>query len=993
MNTNLDDVDIDCNHFNVLYPDLNEDEYSKYYHAEEFKKLNINDNTDLLMLNFNIRSLSANFDLFHGLSKILNKRFGIISFTESWLTNNNKQLYKIPGYSDFHSLRTDGRRGGGLSIYISNEFDAKLISHSTISLNYIETLFIEIEKGNTKILVALIYKPPHCVDNQFIDKLTELIHKNLNKKYKEVILTGDFNYNLLNYENDNNVMYFMNSLTSLSFVPVITKPTRISDHSATLLDNIYLLNPQNFTSGIIINDISDHLPIFIVKYKIFSPSNPNNNIEIQYRVINENTIENLCNTLYSYDFSDIENSNNCSESLDKLTEVINNTYRTCCPIINRTISYKSIKKPWITKDIIHHIKKRQNYYILYRKNIISKEVYQKYRNFVTLEIRKSKIKYYNNKFEEVKRDIKQTWRLINNVLKPKSNKQNVIRKIVENDVTYVNSKEIGDKINDFFVNIGRNIAESVGSEPRDHLKFLKHVNQTNSFFFRPVTSHEISNMIKSLKNKSSNINTCPIKILKIIANIISIPLSIIINNSFKLGEFPDSLKEARVTPLFKEGDKTKINNYRPISVLPTLSKIFEKVAHKQLYQFLEINSILDQHQYGFRTKRSTTQAIINLTQYLYKNLDSNKIIFSIFLDFRKAFDSVDHGILLSKLNVYGVRGLAHDWFRSYLSNRKQFVHINNTNSDIKPISHGVPQGSILGPLLFLVFINDIAKSSNFFKYILYADDSTLSTCINDNNIRKFAKTVNLELRKVHLWLSANNITINKDKTKYILFSYNKKIKLPKIKIGNNIISETTVTKFLGIHIDKNLTFKSHISEISLKLSKTIGLLYKLNKFLPINILKIIYQSIFQPYLNYGIEAWHATVKNHTNKIFILQKKAIRAINNLDYNEHTNEYFKSNHLLKLDNQFQLQTLIYIYKSLNLNFDEELSSRLNQLADIHDHNTKSCNKLNITRVNRSKSKNLICHNGIKLWNILPENIRNSRSLYIFRKKTKIFYLDQY
>ena len=229
-------------------------------------------------------------------------------------------------------------------------------------------------------------------------------------------------------------------------------------------------------------------------------------------------------------------------------------------------------------------------------------------------------------------------------------------------------------------------------------------------------------------------------------------------------------------------------------------------------------------------------------------------------------------------------------------------------------------------------------------------------------MKKFAKTVNLELRKVHVWLNANNITINKDKTKYILFSYNKNIKLPKIKIGNNVILETSVTKFLGIHIDKNLTFKHHINEISIKLSKTIGLLFKLNKFLPHNILKIIYQSIFQPYLNYGIEAWHATVKNHTNRIFILQKKAIRAINNLDYNEHTNEYFISNHLLKLENQFELQTLIYMYKSINLNFDEEVGSRLNQLAGVHDHNTQSCNKLSVTRVNRSRSKNLICHNGI-------------------------------
>ena len=994
MNNLFDDIDADRNHFEYLYPDLYDDDCSNYYNIENFNEIGINSKTDLLLLNFNIRSLSANFDLFNGFHSLLNKKFNILCFTESWLTDNNKQLYSIPGYNDFHCLRNDGRRGGGLSMYISETYDTKFIKQSSISLSFIETLFVEIHKDNLKILVATIYKPPKCDDAKFIDKLTELLSISSKKNYNEIIITGDFNFDLLKYDKDNNVMKFLNSLTSQSLIPTISKPTRINDKSASLIDNIFMSNPSNLTAGIIVTDISDHFPVFVLKNSVFLNQNCNETFNIKYRLINEITLQNLHNELEPCDFSTIIDPNNCSLSIQNLTDVLDTAFKNCCPLKIKTVSYKDIKKPWITKEIIKLIKQRQNNYVLYSKNLITKKEYSKFRNYVTMKIRKAKIEYYDHKFKSIKNDIKQTWRAINNVINPKANKITAVKKISENNVTYVNPKEISNLFNNFFVNIGRKIAESVERNPQDHLQFLNHVNQPQSFFFQPVSPTEVGNIINSLKNKSSDINTMPIKILKTIKNIISFPLSEIINNSFTSGEFPDPLKVARVTPIFKEGDKSKLSNYRPISVLPPLSKIFEKIAHNQLYKYLERHKILDPNQYGFRSKKSTTQAILNFMQYLFSNIDSGKIIFSIFLDFRKAFDTVDHRILLSKLNTYGIRGLALDWFGSYLSNRKQHVFINNSDSKHKFINYGVPQGSILGPLLFLVFINDISQSSNLFKYILYADDSTLSTCVDNlNNLHRSAAIINSELNKVYLWLKANSITINEDKTKYMLFSYNKNISLPEIKIGKNVIPETSVTKFPGVYFDNGLNFSSHINILSKKISKTIGLLFKLNKFLPSHILQILYTSLVQPYLIYGLEAWYSTYKNHTNKIFILQKKAIRAANKLDYNEHTNNYFKSNFILKLEDQFKLQISIYVYKLLNLNADPEIESLLYQNSIIHQFNTRSTVSFNVSFVNRSKSKNCIAHNGIKIWNNLPEDMRNSKSLYNFKKKVKAFLHGKY
>ena len=391
---------------------------------------------------------------------------------------------------------------------------------------------------------------------------------------------------------------------------------------------------------------------------------------------------------------------------------------------------------------------------------------------------------------------------------------------------------------------------------------------------------------------------------------------------------------------------------------------------------------------------STNQAIQNHLQYLYDNLDSGRLVFSIFLDFRKAFDCVDHKILLSKLNYYGIRGKSLDWFNSYLTNRKQAVVIDGTSSEHKSISHGVPQGSTLGPLLFLIFINDIYKCTKFFKFILFADDSTLSVILPSDSPKLIAKTLNSELKNVNKWLTCNKISINDDKTKYMIFSYKRKIKLPVIKIGKYKIKEIDHTKFLGIFIDNKLTFRYHANYLRSKISKSIGVLYKLNKFLPPFILAKLYSTLVFPYFLYCIEAWHSAYNNVTRPLFILQKKSIRAICNLDYRDHTNEHFKNLSILKLNDLNKYQTLIYLYKSLNLpNFDPILNNYIINSSNIHDHDTRNKNTITPKCFNLKKSKFNIKHNGPKLYNELPTDLKNITSLYKFKKHLKKYLLNQY
>ena len=505
-------------------------------------------------------------------------------------------------------------------------------------------------------------------------------------------------------------------------------------------------------------------------------------------------------------------------------------YKACFPVQTIKLNYKN-RNPWINQSLRNEIKIRDNLYMLSRKNptIDNIKIYKTFKNRNLAKQRQAQRNYYKEQFQLNKTDLKKSWQLIKHIIGKEEGSHSIqLIKFVINKMYITYPKIIANSFNDYFINVGSSLANNINSNVDPLLYVQRHTNNMN---IPEVSEFEIKNIIQDLNNSAAGYDELPASIFKKVSDIYIKPLTYFINMSIREGIVPEEFKLAKVIPIYEGEDDQIIQNYRPISVLPFLSKICEKIIFINVIEFLNENKLFYDCQFGFRKNHATSHAIITLTERVSKALDTGKIVVGVFLDLKKAFDTVDHNILLKKLEKYGIKGNILNWFKSYLSCRKQYVLYNNCKSDIKLITHGVPQGSILGPLLFIVYINDFSRASELLFSIIFDDDT--SVFIEGTHYEQVISILNKELKKVDVWLQANKLTMNLIKTHYMVF-HRSRIKhkyTHEVQIKGNVINHVCNTTFLGIIIDSKLNWTDHINHIKNKISKSIGIIYKIRIFL------------------------------------------------------------------------------------------------------------------------------------------------------------------
>ena len=477
-------------------------------------------------------------------------------------------------------------------------------------------------------------------------------------------------------------------------------------------------------------------------------------------------------------------------------------------------------------------------------------------------------------------------------------------------------------------------------------------------------------------------------------NVLSGPLEILFNTSFTTGVVPDNFKLAKVIPVFKKGSQTNLSNYRPISLLSIFNKLLEKLMFSRLSDYLEKRQILYNRQFGFRSNHSTDHAVLSIIDKVQKAIDDRDYSCGIFLDFSKAFDTVNHGILLKKLEHYGIRGVAYDWFSSYLGNRKQFTCLDNTTSDQQIISCGVPQGSVLGPLLFLIYINDFASCSELLDFHLFADDSNLF--YKHKNISIVQSHLNNELSKIHLWLCANKLSLNIEKSNFVLFHpVQRKIDYDfRLFINEEKLKQESSIRYLGIMIDSNLNWKSHISYVSKKIRRSVGILSKLRYYVNSNILINLYYALIYPFLIYGILAWGNTYQSTLQPLYMLQKKAIRIITFSHFQDHTSPLYRTLKIIKLFDVIFLHLAIFMHKFHHHLLPSVFDSFFTPINKVHKYNTRLSSKMSYSLPKARTNYGIfnIRFQGVKVWNSLDESTK-LLSPPQFKKKLKLDFIDNY
>jgi hypothetical protein len=957
---------------------------SKHKNMTYIKEINekVRNKNGLRIAHINCRSLYPKLD---EISWILSEtQLDILCLSETWLDSTYLDAdISIAGYTLFRKDRKQ-KRGGGVAIYIRDSLT--FLDRSQKITGYdIEMVLVEIVSNNydSNLLVATLYRPPDAKSDYF-DTIIDCLDSCLSDD-KDFIILGDINYN---YKIDEtlakNPINLIENLFGLS--QLITKPTRVTNKSSSLIDVILSTCPEKHVfTGVQPIALSDHSLIYTI-VNMSKKIRPHKEIRYRnYKDFNEIIFLSDCEIKFA-NINGILQEHEKSKCNDSQIEYCWDLWKTAfikladahAPFTIRRL--KNRNNPWITPEITKLIYQREYYHKKAlnsddenRSNFFWKS-YKQMRNNVTKIIRKSKQEFYREISNTHKRNPKTLWKHIRQTL-PKNTNDNV------NDIT-------PDTFNNFFSTIGENVSASINTtEPN-----LSFPNSVHDFTFNPITKEFLETFLNKLPDQSKNdILGFDTKLLKVTSHIISRSLCSLFNISLVNGYLPKDWKIARVTPAFKgKGDQNDENNYRPLSVIAHLAKLIEKCVHKQLIEFLYKHSFISKDQFAYLKNHSTSHCLHRLVDDVLENINYKEKTALCFIDIRKCFDTINHRILLQKLHKYGIRNNELKWFTSYLKDRSQVVCKNNTLSDLRNINIGVPQGTILGPILFLLYVNDLSNAVISSNINVFADDVVIYS--SSNCMTELQVNLQCTLDAVYEWYSSNKLTLSIEKCNIMVINSNpsQQINDFKLRLGDKDLSKVNSTKYLGVYVDDKLKWTDHLKAMASKVNMNNSRLRRLNKVLPLDIRIKIHNCVNIPIFDYAATVWgDFSIKIH-EFVTKLEHRCARAITGKYDIIHTRgaDIMKQLNLSNFKERLKYQKSLLMYKAINGDAPDFLKNYITFKSDISQRNLRSSDNLElyIPKPNKHLFKKSLSYSGPQVWNTLPLNVRQSKSLTEFKRLYK-------
>ena len=948
--------------------------------------------SDLNIAHVNCNSITAEnrlseLEMFLSMNSI-----DIVCLTETKLDSNvNQSLYSLDGYHDALARHRD-RHGGGVAVLVKDTIAVKRLPD--LELSDIEWIWFLIKTETATIVISTVYLPPSLTaaqHNDFLQKLNDSVADAQRLSADCIVILGDFNAgsNFLTqqFTNHSPISSFEHKLKdeiiSLDMQQLITEPTRLSNNVANLRDLIIVSNPLIVKRSGIMSPFSkiDHFPVFLT----LNVTPPSRTIETRqlwdYRRMDS---DKLVRRILDTDWDSVLDGD-IDSATTKLTETLLNAANEAIP--RRQVMTKNYDKPWVTADLKKQIRKRDRLFRLARKRDTDSDWnrWRRQRNMTTDLNKRLKDSYVQNQAHKLL-ETKHNAHKYHNILKDmigKKRKQSIPPLIDSNGSPVIDDIEKANILNHFFADQTKldttdkrppNIDPPAHPPPQ-----LQEVQ---------VTEPEVLKALNSLKvNKSTGPDEIPTKLLKMTALLIAAPLTKLFNKILQAGLYPTSWKIATVTAIYKrKGSSSDPSNYRPISLLSCLSKVLEKLVFGKIYKHLTDNNILPDKQSGYRPGHSTQMQLLYLTHQLYSALDQNLDFTTVYLDIRKYFDRIWHEALLLKCEFHcGITGTLLHWLKSYLSDRSQIVKIGNAFSKPQKLSAGVPQGSVLGPLLALIYLSDLSDTTvNDILY--YADDSTLYTShphdspLHQSSLQQDLDTI---LRFGTDWA----ISFSGPKTIQQTFTTKQEKRAPQLSFDGQRIQPVPSHKHLGLTLSTDLRFHDHVNTVIKTINSQLGPVYAVAKFLPRKVLCDIYKTYIQPHFDYCDVIYDCNISiADTTRLQTLHNRIARLITGTMKRSSTDRLLDELGWVRLQTRRKMHRLTYFHR-LFYNNPPLPSYICSILPD------KRCNTVDVTLRNASslttcKTRLSSFHKSFvpsttRLWNQLPESVRQTRPENSFGK----------